>query len=347
MRAAVYHRPHDVRISEIDEPEPGPGQVKLRVAHNGVCGSDLHEYFSTETFVPVEPHPQTGVSAPVVLGHEFSGTVVAVGSGVTRVHEGDRVAARPTITCGECPSCRAGSPNTCRVLAFHGLSGHGGGLSEFTVLPESMVFPLPGTVSLEMGALVEPMAVSYHAVEVSGIEPGQCAVIAGLGPIGVGLFFALRAKGVENIIASDPSAARREILAGLGARNVIDPTETEVAVAAAQATDGLGAHVVFDAAGVGAAILTGIGALAPQGKIIVVGIHEQAMELNPTALLLGEAQIVASLTYTDDDYRAVIESMARGEISPEGWVDHAGLDDLLSVYEELRKGARMKVLIDL
>jgi (R,R)-butanediol dehydrogenase / meso-butanediol dehydrogenase / diacetyl reductase len=172
-------------------------------------------------------------------------------------------------------------------------------------------------------------------------------VIAGLGPIGVGLFFALRAKGVENIIASDPSAARRDILAALGVRTVIDPTGTEVATAAAQATDGLGAHVVFDAAGVGAAILTGIGALAPQGKVIVVGIHEQAMELNPTALLLGEAQIVASLTYTDDDYRAVIASMARGEISPEGWVDHAPLDDLLPVYEELRKGARMKVLIDL
>jgi (R,R)-butanediol dehydrogenase / meso-butanediol dehydrogenase / diacetyl reductase len=347
MRAAVYHRPHDVRISDLDEPDPGPGQVKLRVAHNGVCGSDLHEYFAAETFVPVAPHPQTGVSAPVVLGHEFSGTIVAVGEGVTGVAEGDRVAARPTITCGECPSCRAGSPNTCRVLAFHGLSGHGGGLSEFTVLPQGMVFPLPENVSLEMGALVEPMAVGFHAVEVSGIGPGQCAVIAGLGPIGVGLFFALRAKGVENIIASDPSAARREILTALGARNVIDPTETEVAVAAAQATDGLGAHVVFDAAGVGAAILTGIGALAPQGKVVVVGIHEQAMELNPTALLLGEAQIVASLTYTDDDYRAVIDAMARGEISPEGWVDHAPLDDLLTVYEELRKGARMKVLIDL
>ncbi|MFC5061864.1 2,3-butanediol dehydrogenase [Actinomycetospora atypica] len=347
MRSAVYYRPHDVRIDDVEVPEAGPGQVKVRVAHNGVCGSDLHEYFSSETFVPVQPHPQTGVQAPVALGHEFSGTVEAVGDGVTRVAVGDRVAARPTYTCGECPSCRAGAPNTCRVLAFHGLSGFGGGLSEYTVLPESMVFPLPENVSLELGALVEPMAVSYHAVKLSEIQPGQLAVIAGLGPIGVGLFFALRAHGVTNIIASDPSAERRAILTKLGAENVIDPTVTEVATAAAEVTDGLGAHVVFDAAGVGAAIITGIGALAPRGKIVVVGIHEQAMELNPTALLLGEAQIVASLVYTDDDYREVIASMSRGEITGEGWVDHAPLDDLLTVYDELRRGARMKVLIDL
>jgi (R,R)-butanediol dehydrogenase/meso-butanediol dehydrogenase/diacetyl reductase len=347
MRSAVYYRPHDVRIDDVDEPQPGPGQVKLRVAHNGVCGSDLHEYFSTETFVPVQPHPQTGVQAPLTLGHEFSGTVVAVGDDVSSVGKGDRVAVRPTYTCGTCPSCRAGSPNTCRVLAFHGLSGPGGGLSEFTVLPESMVFALPDNVSLELGALVEPMVVSYHAVKVSRIQPGRAAVIAGLGPIGVGLFFALRAAGITNIIASDPSAERRGIVSTLGATTVIDPTVTEVATAAREATDGLGAQVVFEAAGVGVAILTAIEALAPQGKIVVVGIHEQPMELNPTSLLLGEAQIVASLTYTDDDYRQVIAGMSRGEISTEGWVDHAPLDDLLTVYDELRRGARMKVLVDL
>ncbi|NMO93533.1 2,3-butanediol dehydrogenase [Actinomycetospora sp. TBRC 11914] len=347
MRSAIYHHPHDIRIEDVETPEPGSGEVQLRVAHNGVCGSDLHEYFASETFVPVAPHPQTGIQAPVALGHEFSGTVTAMGAGVTSVREGDRVAVRPTYTCGTCPSCRAGHPNTCRILAFHGLSGPGGGLSEYTVLPETMVFALPEDVSLELGALVEPMAVSYHAVELSGIRPGELAVVAGLGPIGVGLFFALRSAGITDIIASDPSAQRRAILSRLGASTVIDPTVTEVATAAHEASDGLGARVVFDAAGVGAAILTGIGALAPQGKVVVVGIHEQPMELNPTALLLGEAQIVASLVYTDDDYRHVIDAMSRGGITGEGWVDHAPLDDLLTVYDELRRGERMKVLIDL
>lgn len=347
MRAAVYHGPHDVRIEEVPEPQAGPGQVALRVAHNGVCGSDLHEYFSASTFIPVQPHPQTGVCAPVTLGHEFSGTVVAVGDGVTGIAVGDRAAVRPTYACGTCASCRAGAPNTCRVLAFHGLSGPGGGLSEYTVVDAGMAFPLPDGVSLELGALVEPMAVAYHAVELSGIVPGQVAVVAGLGPIGVGLFFALRARGVTDVIASDPSSARRDVLRALGATTVVDPRETDLTELARAMSDDLGASAVFDAAGVGAAILTGVAALAPRGKVVVVGIHEQPMQLDPTSLLLGEAQIVASLVYTDDDYRAVIASMARGEITADGWVDHAPLDDLLPVYDDLRAGRRMKVLIDL
>ena len=347
MRSAIYPGPHDVRIEDVPEPEPGPGQVKLRVAHNGVCGSDLHEYFSAATFIPTEPHPQTGVSAPVTLGHEFSGTVVAVGEGVTDVVVGDRAAVRPTYACGTCGSCRAGAPNTCRVLAFHGLSGPGGGLSEHTVVEAGMVFPLPDSVSLELGALVEPMAVGHHAVELSGIGPGQVAIVAGLGPIGVGLFFALRARGVTEIIASDPSVARRKTLTELGATCVVDPRETDLTQLARELSEDLGAHAVFDAAGVGAAILTGVDALAPGGKVVVVSIHETSMELNPTSLLLGEAQIVASLVYTDEDYRQVIAGMARGEITSDGWVTRAPLDDLLSVYEDLRAGSRMKVLVDL
>ena len=113
MRSALYHAPHDVRIEDIDVPEPGPGQVQLRVAHNGVCGSDLHEYFSASAFTPTEPHPQTGAQIPVVLGHEFSGTVTAVGDGVADVSVDDRVAVRPTYTCGECPHCRAGFTSAC------------------------------------------------------------------------------------------------------------------------------------------------------------------------------------------------------------------------------------------
>lgn len=347
MRSAICYGPHDVRIEDVPEPEAGPGQVKLRVAHNGVCGSDLHEYFSAATFIPVEPHPQTGIKAPVTLGHEFSGTVVAVGEAVTDVAVGDRAAVRPTYSCGACASCRAGAPNTCRVLAFHGLSGPGGGLSDYTVVDAGMVFPLPEGVSLEMGALVEPMAVSYHAVKLSGIQPGQVALIAGLGPIGVGLFFALRAQGVTDIVASDPSKARREILSRLGATTVVDPRETDLTQLSREMSDDLGAYAVFDAAGVGAAILSGIAALAPQGKVVVVGIHEKSMDLNPTSLLLGEAQIVASLVYTDEDYRHVIDGMARGEITTDEWVEHASLEDLLSVYDDLRSGSRMKVLIDL
>lgn len=347
MRAAVYHEPGDIRIEDIAEPSPGPGEVKLKVAFNGVCGSDLHEYYNAATFVPTEPHPQTGIAAPVVLGHEFSGTVVEVGDGVTSVEVGTRVAVRPTLSCRQCESCRRGLFNICRSLAFHGLSAATGGLSEFTVVGADAVHPLPASVSLELGALVEPMAVGHHAVTLSGLEPGDLTVVAGLGPIGIGLWFALQAAGITDVVVSDPSPERRAALTRLGAENVIDPREDDVRSVAFDLTGGAGAPVVFDAAGVGAAISSGLDALAPRGKVVVVGIHEKAMELNPTSLLLGETSIVGSIVYLDEDYTAVIQAMADGHYATGGWVSHNTLDGLLDAYTDLRAGRQMKILIDL
>jgi (R,R)-butanediol dehydrogenase/meso-butanediol dehydrogenase/diacetyl reductase len=347
MRAARYHGVRDVRIEEVPEPEAGPGQVKVKVAHNGVCGSDLHEYFSATTFVPLEPHPLTKAVAPVILGHEFSGTIVAVGEGVSRVSVGDQAAIRPNYHCGTCAACRQGLPNVCRLLAFHGLSGPGGGLSDFTVVDEDAVHVLPAGVSLEMGALVEPMAVGHHAVARSSVRPGQTAVIAGLGPIGIGIWLALRAQGITDVVCSDPSPERRDALRRLGAEHVVDPRETDLAEVCAGLSDGAGASVAFDAAGTGAAITGTLPALAPRGTLVVVALHEKPTEFNPTSLVLQETALIGSLIYTADDYDRVIAAMAAGSYAIDGWVEHAGLDDLPEVFESLRAGQRMKVLIDL
>ena len=347
MKAAVYHGVHDIRIEDVPEPTTGPGEVKIRLAHNGVCGSDLHEYFSASTFIPLEPHPLTGISAPVVLGHEFSGTVVEVGEGVTGLQVGQRAALRPTYSCGECASCRQGLPNICRVLAFHGLSGPGGGLSELTVMPADMVHPLPDEVSLELGALVEPMAVGHHAVDRAGLTAEDTTVIVGAGPIGIGLWFALKARGFDKVIVSETSPERRAAIAGVGAQVVVDPRETDLTEAVMEMSDGLGAAAVFDAAGVGAAIGDSIGLLAPRGKVVVVGIHEKPFEFNPTSLLLQEVEVIGSIVYDDADYDAVIANMAAGVYDTTGWVEHATLDGLLDAFDELRAGRKMKILIDL
>jgi (R,R)-butanediol dehydrogenase/meso-butanediol dehydrogenase/diacetyl reductase len=347
VRAALYHGVRDVRIEEVPEPEPGPGQVEVRVAHNGVCGSDLHEYFSATRSIPREPHPLTGARIPVVLGHEFSGTVVALGDGVSGVAVGDRAAIRPNYSCGECPACRLGHPNACRLLAFHGLSGPGGGLSEFTVVDRAAVHVLPDGVSLELGALVEPMAVSYHAAVRSGVQPGQTALIAGLGPIGIGLFQALRAMGISSVVASDPSPERRAALVALGAEHVVDPTDTDLVALCAELSDGIGATAGFDAAGVGAAISGTLPALAPRGRLVLVGIHEQPTGFDPMSLLFSEKEVLGSAIYTAEDYDWVIAAMAAGRYSVDSWVEHAGLDDLLAVFDALRAGSRTKVLIDL
>lgn len=347
MRAAVYHGVGDIRIEDIAEPQPGPGQVKIKLAHNGVCGSDLHEYYSASTFIPLQPHPQTGVAAPVVLGHEFSGTVVEVGEGVTSTTVGQRAALRPTYSCGKCPPCLRGLPNICRVLAFHGLSANGGGLADFTVLPADAVHALPEGVSTELGALVEPMAVGHHAVDRSELTSNDTAVIVGAGPIGIGLWFALRARGFDRVLVSETSPERRAAITALGATEVIDPLETDLAEAVFRMSDNIGAAAIFDAAGVGAAIERSIPALAPRGKVVVVGIHERPFPFNPTSLLLQEVEVIGSIVYDDADYEAVIANMAAGRYQTDGWVEHAPLDALLDVYDELRAGRKMKVLIDL
>ena len=347
MRAAVYYGVRDVRIEDIPVPSPGPGQVKIRLAYNGICGSDLHEYYSASTFTPVEPHPQTGVKIPVILGHEFSGTVVELGEGVEGLQIGERAALRPTYSCGRCASCQQNRPNICRILAFHGLSADGGGLSEFTVLPADMVHPLPEEVSLELGALVEPMAVGHHAVDRSGVGASDTVVIIGAGPIGIGLWFALKARGYDKVIVSEPSAQRREAVVGLGAPKVIDPRETDLAETVMEMSDGVGASAVFDAAGVGAAISEGVACLAPRGKVVVVGIHELPFDFNPTSLLLQEVEIIGSIVYDDDDYDAVIDNMKAGVYDTTGWVEHVSLDDLLAAFDELRHRRKMKILIDL
>jgi (R,R)-butanediol dehydrogenase/meso-butanediol dehydrogenase/diacetyl reductase len=276
MRAARFHAKQDVRIEDVEEPMPGPEQVKLRNAYAGICGSDLHVYYRPETsgLNYSVPHPLTGALPPQVLGHEFSGTVVELGADVTGVAVGDRVAVWPIYHCGTCAACRRGRPNTCRSLGFHGLSSHGGGMAEYTTVPASMLHRLPAPVDLRLGALVEPMAVAWHAVEQSGIAPGQTALVAGAGPIGIGLWFALRARRIEVVLVSEPSPARRAAVQRLGARRAVDPASDDLARVVAEATGGAGVDVAFDAAGAGAATLQALRVLAPGGRLVVVALHE-------------------------------------------------------------------------
>jgi (R,R)-butanediol dehydrogenase / meso-butanediol dehydrogenase / diacetyl reductase len=347
VRAARYHGVHDIRIETLPEPEPAAGQVLVKVAHNGICGSDLHEYYSASTFIPTQPHPLTGISAPVVLGHEFAGTVVGVGDGVDPGLVGQNAAARPTYYCGECAACARGLRHICRNLAFHGLSGPGGGLSELTTLPAEMVHPLPSAVSLELGALVEPMAVGHHAIRRVQLAPDDLAVIVGAGPIGIGLWFALKANGHQNVLVSETSPERRAAISALGAEHVVDPRTESLDDAVFDLSDGVGATASFDAAGVGPAIGDSVPVLAPRGTVVVVGIHEKPFDFNPTSLLLQEVHVIGSIVYTPQDYDEVIANMVDGSYDTKGWVDHVPLDDLLTGYDDLRAGRRMKILVDL
>ena len=344
MRAVRFYGQEDLRLEDIAEPAAGPGEVKVRNAFNGICGSDLHCYFNPASlgFDFSAPHPLTGATLPQVFGHEFSGTVVEVGSGVTGVNEGDRVAVWPMHSCGKCPACEIDLDTSCRTLAVQGINSQGGGMSEFTTVQAGKVFVLPDGVDLFTGALVEPLATCWHAVRRAGVHAGQTALVAGAGPVGVGLWFALQEHGIDPVVV-EPVAERRAVLSALGARHVVAPADAPDVVA--DLTHGRGVDVAFEAAGVGAAFSASLAALTPRGVLVVVALHEGEFGFNPIGMVFAENAVLGSLAYRPDDFRDVIDAMAQGRIRTDGWVAAVPLAKAEHSLRELREGRGMKILV--
>ena len=201
----------DIRVEDIETPTPGPGEVAIKVAWTGICGSDLHEYLAGPIFVPVdEGHPLSHDKAPITMGHEYCGEIIELGEGVTGLNLGDRVAIEPIFACGTCPACHEGKYNLCDSL---GLSAFRAAMAfaATSVVPASMVHKMPDALSMEQGALVEPAAVALHAVRMSKIKAGDTAAVFGAGPIGLLVVEALRVAGAARFMWSNPrpSVAKR------------------------------------------------------------------------------------------------------------------------------------------
>ncbi|GHG97100.1 2,3-butanediol dehydrogenase [Pseudodonghicola xiamenensis] len=313
MKAARWHGVKDIRVEQVDEPAVGPGEVKLKVAWTGICGSDLHEYLAGPIFVPVgEDHPLSHDQAPITMGHEYSGTVTEVGEGVTNVVPGDRVVIEPIFACGTCPACLEGKYNLCDSLGFVGLSGGHGGFAAYSVVPARMVHKMPDALSMEQGALVEPSAVALHAVRMSKIKAGDTAAVFGAGPIGLLVVEALRVAGAAQIHVVEPSEVRRQKALELGATSVIDPS-VEDAVATIRAATG-GVAVSFEVTGVPQVLQQCIEATRHEGQVLIVSIWEKAAAFQPNTVVLKERQLLGSIAYRHI-YPAVMELMMQGYFS--------------------------------
>ena len=223
MKAAVWYGREDIRISDVPEPIVGKDQVKIKVRWCGICGSDVHEYREGPMLIPKNPHPLTGKSFPIILGHEFSGDVVEVGKSVKRIAVGDRVTINCLIYCGTCLYCRQGEYNMCLKLGTVGLAWDGA-FAEFVVVPEYTVIKIPDEVTYEMGAFAEPLAVAVRGVKRSRLKVGDTAVVIGAGPIGLLVIQAARVLGASKVFAIEPIQRRRELAKQLGASEVFDPT---------------------------------------------------------------------------------------------------------------------------
>ncbi len=345
MRAAVFHGREDLRLEDIPEPKPRADEVKLRVLFNGICGSDLHEYYHGPLTTRTTPHPLTGIKNPVVMGHELSGEVVEVGDGIEDLAIGDRVAVEPVETCGTCMYCTSGRYNHCGLLAFHGYNRGSGGLAQFSVVRRSMAHKLPKGMTGQQGALIEPMAISYRTAERCEAESGQTVVIHGGGPIGLGIYFTLIRRGVR-VIMVDPSAQRRAQLTQLGVSLVLDPKDGDVVSAIKDLTGGRGADVSVDAAGVPVAFKAALQSTKVDGKLIVVAIHTRPIEIAPMEMLMSEVQI-SGIALSCNTFPSVIAEMAAGTYPAEGWVETIPFEKLLSDgFERLHRQEGMKILVD-
>ena len=301
MKAALYYGQNDIRVEDIPEPQVRPGTVKVRVEWCGICGTDLHEYTDGPIFCPPPgaPHPLTGEAMPVVLGHEFAGIVAEVGEGVGNFLPGERVVVEPYITCGNCARCRDGRYNVCDTLGFIGLSGGGGGFSEYVVADASRTFPI-GDLPTEIGALVEPLAVAYHAVRLANVQPGMTATVFGSGPIGLVTTAALKAAGAEQIVVVEPADVRKKKATAAGASTVLDPADTDIVNAVKQLTGGKGTDVSFECAGFDSALGQAVRCTKGGGTVVNVAIwgHPAALAMND--LVFNEVAVIGSLAYCGD-----------------------------------------------
>ena len=331
MKAARFYGPGDIRVEDVPEPQVAPGTVKVEVEWCGICGTDLHEYLEGPIFAPTAeaPHPLTGESVPVTLGHEFAGVVAEVGDGVNDVRVGERVVVEPYIICGHCDACMNGRYNVCQTLGFVGLSGFGGGFSQYVVAERRWIHPL-GELGTDVGALIEPLAVAYHAVRLSRAQPQHSALVFGAGPIGLVTTAALKARGVEQIIVVEPAAVRKEKANIAGADAVLDPNEADVVAMVNELTKGRGADVSFECAGIDAVLKTAILSTRAGGTCVNVAIwgHEASVAMND--LVFREVNVVGSLAYADD-HPATIDMVRSGKVDPFQFITgRIDLDDIVA-----------------
>jgi 2-desacetyl-2-hydroxyethyl bacteriochlorophyllide A dehydrogenase len=296
MKAVRYHGQRDIRLDDVPVPECPPGSVKIAIKYCGICGTDLHEYLHGPKVIPKHglPHIITGEGPPVIIGHEFSGTIEEVGEGVKGLKTGDRVCIQPLIYDGNCRACIRGMVNCCDKNGFLGISGHGGGLSQWISVPMSYVKLLPPTLPLELGALVEPLAVAWHAIEISPYKDGDSALVLGGGPIGLSVVQVLVAKGCQNIVVSETSTKRREFAKQFGAHHVVNPMELDLVPEVERLTDGQGVDIAFDAAGVQNALDAGLRAVKARGTVLNIALWEDRASLKMSEMIFRERNYMAT-----------------------------------------------------
>jgi (R,R)-butanediol dehydrogenase / meso-butanediol dehydrogenase / diacetyl reductase len=315
LRAARWHGREDIRVEDVPAPRPGSGELLLRVSWSGICGTDVEEYLHGPLIIPTEvPNGLTGRTAPLVLGHEFVGTVAAIGNGVSQFSVGERVAPEVVLFCGQCYYCRRHEYALCLNWAALGLHADGG-LAEYAVVPAFSCVRLPESLSDEEGALVEPTEVAVRAVRKSELRLGESVAVVGGGTIGLLVLQVACSAGASSAYLIEPRSARRELGLTLGATMAFSPDQSDWQEALRGACSGVGPDVVFECAGAADTADLAIHIARKGGRIVLVGIHPERVLLSTLEVILGEKRLVGSVQHHyDDDLPAAVQMIAEGKV---------------------------------
>jgi L-iditol 2-dehydrogenase len=304
MKALVYRGPRTLALEEVDRPAVHPDEVLLRVDATGICGSDVHGYLGlTGRRIP-----------PVIMGHEFCGTVAEVGIEVEGVHPGDRVAVAPVMSCGACEACREGHVYLCATRRLFGVMDCNGSMAEYLNVPARQLFPMPDAMPPEVGAMVEPSAVALHALSRAVAIDGATVLIVGAGPIGLLLTGLACRRRPRRLLVSDLSDLRLELARRMGADVTINPSRDDVAKVVAEHTGGRGVDLSFEAVGAAPTVEQALSALRPRGTCVWVGNSQKMISVDMQASVTREITILGSYTYTLAEFGEALQILARGDV---------------------------------
>ncbi len=351
MRAAVYHGKRDIRVEDVEVPEPGTGELLLEVHAAGICGTDASEWDHGPMMLPLlERDERSGHVGPIIPGHEFGGRVVARGPGVDGFPDGTLVASGAGVSCGRCPACVRGLTNFCEVYFTIGLQRNGA-LAQYVAVPAGICLPVSDLgLDDDRAALVQPMAIAVHSLRQGQPDPGDLVVVIGVGGVGAFLVHAAVGSGAR-VVAVDLDAGRLAIATGLGAADTIKVDRNEPLLPQISGVMDRPAAVLYEVTGRASALEAALELVAPRGRVVAVGLGAGSVPVNVRLLTLRELHLVGTNAHV---FSADLADAARLIGARDaGWADIAPIalpldrlvDDGLAPMAEGRSD-RIKTLVD-
>lgn len=323
MKALVYTGVERLEIRDVPDPEPNDGEHLIKIEAVGICGSDMHAYLGHDARRP----------APLILGHEGAGTIVS------GPKAGTRVTINPLVTCGTCMPCRSGRENLCAHREIISMPPREGAFAQYVTMPERNLVVVPDYIPMQIAALAEPLAVSWHAARlaIEALRPGmeRRALVIGGGAIGLAAALALTAMGIEDVVIAEPNDTRRAFL------------NESCGQQAVKAADGQ-FPIVVDAVGYAATRAAASECASPGGVIAHVGLGEDTGGLDVRRMTLQEISFLGTYTYTAQDFRDTAEAMFNGRLGPLDWIENRSLEEGAAAFQDLRQGrvATPKIILN-